>query len=158
MNKRNFILLIKKHYYLLLLLLAICCKKAELPKTFTSYSEAIAEVRGADFSKEEEISISDSEFISSAEYRSDDNQHGYLILNLSGKDYIYDNVPQSIWESFKNSNDKNGFYNDKIKNRYTLTLNGKEDAQCAATTKKGTRCKRAATYGDYCKQHSKIYN
>lgn len=144
--------------YYLLILLAICCKKTEQSKTFSSYSEAIAGVRSKDFNTSDEINISDSEFINYAEYRSDDNSHGYLILNLSGKEYIYDNVPQSIWESFKNSNDKDGFYNNKIKNRYTLTLNGKEDAQCAATTKKGTRCKRAATYGDYCKQHSKIYN
>lgn len=144
-----------KLYYISILLLAICCKKAELPKTFTSYSEAIAEVRGADFNTEEEISISDSEFINSAEYRADNKDQGFLILDLSGKEYIYDNIPVSVWEDFKKSKDKDRFYNSRIRNHYTLTLNGKDDAQCKATTKKGTRCKRAATYGDYCKQHSK---
>lgn len=80
---------------------------------FSTYKEAKDWVRdNANFEKNT-VDTSRSSFIRSAEYYRDTTGFGYLILNFKGKNYIWAQVPQDIWNSFKQA--------DSI-GKYTLVI------------------------------------
>jgi hypothetical protein len=135
-----------------------CKQNSELPKQFSSYDEAVNKVENANFSIVEEAETegkSENNFIESAKYYSNDNVNGFLILNFNGKEYIFDEVPITVWNDFKSSDDIGKHYNQFIRGKYILTLTNqsKIDTQCRATTNNGNRCKRTATNEGFCFQH-----
>ena len=135
-----------------------CKQNSELPKQFSSYDEAVNKVENASFSTVEEAETegkSENNFIKSAKYYSNDNVNGFLILNFNGKEYIFDEVPITVWNDFKSSDDMGKHYNQFIRGKYILTLTNqsKIDTQCRATTNNGNRCKRTATNEGFCFQH-----
>ncbi len=135
-----------------------CKQNSELPKQFSSYDEAVNKVENANFSIVEEAETegkSENNFIESAKYYSNDNVNGFLILNFNGKEYIFDEVPITVWNDFKSSDDMGKHYNQFIRGKYILTLTNqsKIDTQCRATTNNGNRCKRTATNEGFCFQH-----
>ena len=135
-----------------------CKQNSELPKQFSSYDEAVNKVENASFSTVEEAETegkSENNFIKSAKYYSNDNVNGFLILNFNGKEYIFDEVPITVWNDFKSSDDMGKHYNQFIRGKYILTLTNqsKIDTQCRATTNNGNRCKRTATHDSFCFQH-----
>ena len=135
-----------------------CKQNSELPKQFSSYDEAVNKVENANFSIVEEAETegkSENNFIESAKYYSNDNVNGFLILNFNGKEYIFDEVPITVWNDFKSSDDMGKHYNQFIRGKYILTLTNqsKIDTQCRATTNNGNRCKRTATHDGFCFQH-----
>jgi len=135
-----------------------CKQNSELPKQFSSYDEAVNKVENANFSIVEEAETegkSENNFIESAKYYSNDNVNGFLILNFNGKEYIFDEVPITVWNDFKSSDDMGKHYNQFIRGKYILTLTNqsKIDTQCRATTNNGIRCKRTATNEGFCFQH-----
>lgn len=135
-----------------------CKQNSELPKQFSSYDEAVNTVENANFSIVEEAETegkSENNFIESAKYYSNDNVNGFLILNFNGKEYIFDEVPITVWNDFKSSDDMGKHYNQFIRGKYILTLTNqsKIDTQCRATTNNGNRCKRTATNEGFCFQH-----
>lgn len=139
----------------LLLFALISCKQSpsELPKSFSSYNEAVSKVKNTYFDVEETINTKDrskDNWVTSAAYKG-----GFLIIGMKGKEYIFDEVPESVWNDFKNSDDLGKFYNQNIKNKFPLTLKGQSstDTQCNGITKKGKRCKRNATKNGFCFQH-----
>ncbi len=48
--------------------------------------------------------------------------NGYFILKTKGKDYLYSDMPYSVWKDFKNANSIGEFYNKKIKHNYIFQL------------------------------------
>ena len=135
-----------------------CKQNSELPKQFSSYDEAVNKVENANFSIVEEAETegkSENNFIESAKYYSNDNVNGFLILNFNGKEYIFDEVPITVWNDFKSSDDMGKYYNQFIRGKYILTLTNqsKIDTQCRATKNNGNRCKRTATNEGFCFQH-----
>ena len=135
-----------------------CKQNSELPKQFSSYDEAVNKVENSNFSIVEEAETegkSENNFIESAKYYSNDNVNGFLILNFNGKEYIFDEVPITVWNDFKSSDDMGKHYNQFIRGKYILTLTNqsKIDTQCRATKNNGNRCKRTATNEGFCFQH-----
>ena len=135
-----------------------CKQNSELPKQFSSYDEAVNKVENANFKIEENADVegkSENNWIESAKYFANDEQSGFLIINMKGKEYIFDEVPITVWNDFKSSDDMGKYYNQSIRGKYILTLTNqsKIDTQCRATTNNGNRCKRTATNEGFCFQH-----
>jgi len=117
----------KKITLLLLLLITITscssqdCK--ELPSSYNSYKDALTEIKSSDFKLEDSVNTSKSSVIESAQYFSCDGNNGYLIIEIRNTEYIYQNVPISVWRNFKNANSYGRFYNSTIKDNYKLIVN-----------------------------------
>ena len=107
------------------LLLFGCKKSPQIPKQFNSYIEAQYIVQSADLSIQEEAQTegrSENNWIREAKYFANDKNSGYLIINMNGKDYIFDELPYSVWEQFKNAEDLGTAYHRLIKGKYNLKL------------------------------------
>ena len=100
--------------------------RASTPDTaaprFGTYDEAMAFVRRT--YDAERIDTSRSSWITGAEYY-DAEGHGYLILGMKGKDYIFERVPRGVWEEFKIATSMGSYYNASIRGQYGLTLASK---------------------------------
>lgn len=90
------------------------------PLRFSSWKDAQSYVR-KNF-RGESIDTSRSSWIYGAEYFYA-NGEGFLIINMSGKDYIFRGVPESVWEGFRNAPSLGRYYNRYIKGRYYFQLN-----------------------------------
>jgi hypothetical protein len=115
-----------KNILILSILFFIGCKKnADIPKQFNSYIEAQYIVQSANLSIQEEAQTggrSENNWIREAKYFANDKNSGYLIINMNGKDYIFDELPYSVWEQFKNAEDLGTAYHRLIKGKYNLKL------------------------------------
>mgnify|MGYP001241866456 CR=1 FL=1 len=71
--------------------------------------------------------IDESSWMYAAEYYSKPREtNGFLIITTArGDDYIYFEVPRYVWVEFKNSDSKGIFYNQNIKDKYTIDNAGK---------------------------------
>lgn len=110
---------------LLLFILLQSCNKIEcneLQNTFTTFTEAESKIRNTQFLFEDQINTSKSSWIRGANYFSCDKNLGYFILETEKKDYIYTNLPISVWYGFKNANSFGSYYNDSIKHKFQLYL------------------------------------
>jgi len=96
------------------------CK--DLPAKFSTYSQALYEVRNAKFSYSDQLNTSGSSFITGARYFSCDGKSGYLIIGLNNKDYIHQGLPKQIWLSFKKAESLGSFYSKNIRYRYRLSV------------------------------------
>jgi hypothetical protein len=106
----------------LLILLAYSCGRscADLPKTFKNYEAAIDQVEAASFAIDETVKTPESSWIKSATFSSCDGNLGFFLLRVKDETYIYQDVPLELWEGFKQTDSKGGFYNREIKGRYKL--------------------------------------
>lgn len=117
----------KKITLILLTLLTITscssqdCK--ELPSSYNSYKDALTEIKSSDFKLEDSVNTSRSSVIESAYYLSCDGKIGYLIIEIRNTEYIYQNVPISVWDSFINADSYGRIYNRNIKGNYKLKIN-----------------------------------
>ena len=108
----------------LLLLIFLSCKEtAKDIVNFSSYDSAIDYTETHQYRVDETTDTSDSEWITSAEYKSLDGNVGFLILGMRGEKYIFDEVPLEIWQGFKTAEDKGKYYNKYIRKRYNMNLN-----------------------------------
>lgn len=89
---------------------------------FTSYEEAITWVRANDDLSKDSVDTSKSSWIRAAEYYTDGSGYGFLILNMKGKEYIWEGVPINIWTGFKNADSFGKYYHQFIKGNYYLEL------------------------------------
>lgn len=94
---------------------------AERPN-FTSYEEAIIWVRHKNNLKKDTVDTSKSSWIRAAEYYTDGSGYGFLILNMKGKEYIWENVPIEVWTGFKNADSFGKYYHRYIKGNYYMDL------------------------------------
>lgn len=115
-----------KNIILVFILLFIGCKKSiKIPNEFRSYQEAQYIVQSADLRIKEEaetVGKSTNNWIREAKYFANDKNSGYLIINMKGKDYIFDELPYSVWEEFKNADDLGKAFHQMIKGKYNLKL------------------------------------
>lgn len=89
---------------------------------FNSYEEAIIWVRSNDNFTKDSVDTSKSSWISAAEYYTDGSGYGFLILNMKGKEYIWEDVPINIWTGFKNADSFGKYYHRYIKGNYYMEL------------------------------------
>jgi hypothetical protein len=115
-------------YILILLLLsftiASCssqdCK--DLPSQFSSFSQAVNKVKSANFTIKEKVKTTKSSWIKSISFYSCNSEKGFLLVETQSEEYIYQNVPISVWEQFKEADSFGTFYNKFIKENYLLKL------------------------------------
>ena len=106
-----------------ILLTLISCNNLscnELPTPFNNYEQALSEIKTTEFSFEDSLDTSRSSFIESASFYSCDSKVGYLIIGIRNTEYIYQNVPISVWEEFKEADSFGSFYNSNIKDNWRL--------------------------------------
>jgi len=108
----------------LFLILNSCTGKdcQDLPDLFSSYNNALTEIRISDFGINETIDTSKSSWVEGLEYFSCDSTVGFLILRTKDREYIHQNLPIDLWQKLKNANSFGGFYNSEIKGKYSLRL------------------------------------
>ena len=53
-----------------------------------------------------------------ADFYSCDVQSGFLVIEIDDKNYIYEDVPVTLWEEFSKTIDPDGFIDDKIKGKF----------------------------------------
>ena len=107
-----------------LLLIVLSCKEtAKDNVNFSSYDNAIYYAETHQYKIDETTDTSESEWITSAEYKSQDGNVGFLILGMRGEKYIFDEVPLEIWQGFKTAEDKGKYYHKYIRKRYNMNLN-----------------------------------
>ena len=119
----------KKLSIVLLSLVPILCagqKCGDLPKYFTSYSDALSHIYGTQFS----FSDSRSETIQSmsekknaklvdGNYYSCDNKTGYAKFILRPGDvFIYEKIPMKIWDEYKKCVSPDLYYENNIFTKY----------------------------------------
>jgi len=111
-----------KTYLLFLLFSLASCKQdcKDLPTSFKNYEDAKNIVLGSSFKYTDNCDVSESSFITSADYYSCDGLRGYFILGMDGKKYIFQNLPIKKWQNFKDSESKGRYFNCSIKGRYSL--------------------------------------
>ena len=113
-----------KTYLLLLLFVLTSCGQncKDLPSSNKNYEEAKTIILDTNFKFADNCDVSESSFITTADYYSCDGLTGFFIVGMNGKKYVFENMPFEIWEDFKNAESKGKFYNLKIKGRYKLSL------------------------------------
>jgi hypothetical protein len=96
-----------------------------IQQSFTSYDQAISIIKETKFAFSDHINTNSSSWIQSASYFSCDNVSGYFIMYTQNNDYLYRDIPRTLWENFKYASSFGSFYNQNIKNNYQyyLTLN-----------------------------------
>ncbi|MEJ7830585.1 MAG: KTSC domain-containing protein [Segetibacter sp.] len=116
-----------------LLILSICsainissCRTKDncdkLPTQFSSYDHAVSKIKSSLFKIKEEANASKSSWIRGASFYSCDGNTGFFILQTAKQDYLYSNMPYSVWTEFKNAESLGKFYNENIKHRYIFQL------------------------------------
>ena len=96
---------------------------ADLPASFSSYSEAMDQIRSASFRIAEEQNTNESSWVRGAEFYSCDGASGFFILHTEDREYIHTAVPAAVWQGFKGASSFGTYYNTNIKRRYRLVLN-----------------------------------
>lgn len=107
------------------LIISSCRRKGncdKLPTQFSSYDQAVSKIESSDFKIKEEANTSKSSWIRGASFYSCDGNTGFYIIQTDKQEYLYINMPYSVWAEFKNSESLGKFYNENIKHRYILQL------------------------------------
>jgi len=115
---------IKLILILLIFTIASCTSQDcnDLPSQFSSYSQAVNDVKSSNFTIEEKVKTTKSSWIKTISYYSCDSEIGFLLVEIKSEEYIYQNVPLSVWESFKKADSYGRFYNGNIKSNNNLII------------------------------------
>lgn len=90
-------------------------------KVFTNYSQVKTYLKT--YAHNETIDTSRSSWIEEATYYYfEDKDYGYLILNMSGKEYVFDKMRYEVWEGFKEAKSLGKYYHANIKDKYYFEL------------------------------------
>jgi len=93
-----------------------------LPTQFSSYDEAVSKIESSSFKIKDEANISKSSWIRGASFYSCNGNNGFFILQTNKNDYLYSNMPYSVWTEFKNAESFGKYYNENIKHHYIFQL------------------------------------
>lgn len=93
-----------------------------LVKEKSTYFDAVSDIRRSNYLYEDGFLSPESSWILGAEFYSCNYSDGYMIIQTSGGDYLYSNVPRDIWKDFKMSDSKGRFFHEHIKGRYLTKL------------------------------------
>lgn len=94
----------------------------ELLTQFSSYQQAVSEVKSTNFTIEDSVNTSRSSLIKGASFYSCDSNVGFLLVKIRSTEYIYQNVPISVWKQFKKADSFGSFYNRNVKGSYQLKI------------------------------------
>ena len=99
-----------KIFFAFIVLLAFifnsCSQKTscdQLPETYSTYAEAVRQIKSAQFKIKESVNTSKSSWIKNASYYSCNEKIGFFIFETAKKEYLYSDMPYSIWLEFKNA-------------------------------------------------------
>ena len=93
---------------------------AAASRTFGTYDEAMAYARGGEC---ESASMSRSTWIRGAEFcHRGTLGTGSLLVNLKGRWYIHEDVPNDVWREFRDAESPGGYHNRSSRRKYRLTL------------------------------------
>ena len=93
-----------------------------LPEIFENYEDAHSKIHKTKFYFIENLNTSKSSWIRGASYFSCDGKFGFLSIYTDKKEYIHQNVPIELWNSFKQAESFGRFYNKHIKHKYHLKI------------------------------------
>lgn len=96
------------------------CKS--IKKSFNSYADAKELINKSKFKIHETANTNKSSWIRNASFYSCDGKVGFLIFKTDKQEYIHQDLPIEIWNSFKQAASFGSFYNSKIKSKYQLKL------------------------------------
>lgn len=94
----------------------------QLPTQFSTYEEAVTKIKSSQFKIKEETNTSKSSWIKAASFYSCNGNSGYFILQTDKNEYLFSDMPYSVWREFKNAESFGKFYNEKIKHKYIFQL------------------------------------
>lgn len=94
----------------------------KLPAQFSSFDQAVLKIKSSDFRIKEEANTSKSSWIRGASFYSCDENTGFYILQTDKQEYLYTNMPYSVWTDFKNAESLGTFYNNNINHKYIFQL------------------------------------
>lgn len=100
-------------------LIAISCNKKE-PVKLNTIQKVEQYVSETEFSIDEYTDTSNSSWINSERYQSEDGESSFFTMTTNEKDYISVNVPIEVWQGFKNADSKGSFYNKNRRDKYTI--------------------------------------
>ncbi len=98
---------------------------SELPAQFRSYEEAKSRITSASFQFQDAAYTSKSSWIRGASYYSCDGQTGYFLLLTDKKNYVFQGMPLSIWQGFKNADSFGDYYHAHVRDRYYMYVGEK---------------------------------
>lgn len=84
-----------------------------------SYEQAMAYARSLNCVSSD---MSRSSWIRRAEYCRSHEEDGFLLVDLKGRWYIHEGVPNSVWIAFDAAPSPGRFYNTNLRSRYRLVL------------------------------------
>jgi hypothetical protein len=93
-----------------------------IPNSFNSYEQAVKAISNSTFSFTDKVNTSSSSWIRSATFKSCDGKTGFLIIGTDSNPYIHQNVPLSLWQSFKKASSFGSFYTKNLRGRYKLII------------------------------------
>ena len=94
-------------------------------KIFASEKEAIQQIKlDKNFEREflKTYKFKSTRIKQAVYYTLPGTRYSFLIVNITGRESIHENVPKSVWESFKQAKSLNTFYNEHLKRKYRLRL------------------------------------
>lgn len=110
--------------YLFFFIFFSCDNKCdEVPNSFSNYNQAKEIVLSSNFKLTDKADVSGSSWITSAKYLSCNGLSGFFVIETGNRTYIHQNMPNEIWENFKNADSKGSFYSRNIRGNYQLKLN-----------------------------------
>lgn len=95
---------------------------SKLPQIFQTYQDAKQIISVTNFKIKENLNTFQSSWIRSAQFFSCDGEKGFMIFKTDRQEYIHQDLPIGIWNSFKRATSFGSFYNANIKNKYQLKL------------------------------------
>jgi hypothetical protein len=94
----------------------------QIPSFFNSWREAFVAIATCYFNYVDRFDA-ESSFITGGVFKSCDGQFGFLVVFFKDyHPYIYQNVPISVWEGFKNALSKGTYYNNFIRGNYRVYI------------------------------------
>jgi hypothetical protein len=113
---------------LLFLFITICVTSCSsqncetLPKTYSSYSDAVAKITKANFNITDSVNTSSSSWITGANFYSCNGLKGFLLIETTKQNYIFKDVPTELWNNFKKASSFGKFYNSYLRGKFKLAV------------------------------------
>jgi len=112
--------------FLSLILVLNACRSVDcdsLPKSYSSYENAIETIESANFKIVDDANTIRSSWIKSASYYSCNGITGYFIITTNTQKYIHEGVPLSVWQRFKDAESFGSYYDNNIRHKFIFKLN-----------------------------------
>lgn len=89
---------------------------------FSSLEEAKQVLDSSKFSFSQQFKTTRENGVMAANYYTCDNEKGFLWIKVSGKEYVYKDVPHFKWKRLIETNDIDQYYEEDIKGKFPLAV------------------------------------